>query len=349
MVRRLPVLILLALLLPVVPSVAADYFGRPEEAPGPASSSRPGPETLPVPPAPVAALPEPLRAVLGGLAAMQSSLNAELRTHLRAARDGRSIRPAAAIVLFSFLYGVFHAIGPGHGKLVIGGYFLSRRARLLQGLSMSLSAALVQALSAILLVGAMDALFDLGTRAILDRAALLEGVSYAGITALGLWMGFGVISGRVCCDHDHTSGHDHPHHHDHDDGGDCGHHACAHQADRRSRRTEWRHVLLTGATVGLRPCSGAILVLLFTLANGIFSVGVVATLAMALGVAITVAAVSLGALGLNRWLARLGPADHAAAGRIRKIAALTGAFLIATFGLLQLLGIWLGLIVPMAG
>ena len=101
--------------------------------------------------------------------------------------------------------------------------------------------------------------------------------------------------------------------------------------------------------MGLRPCSGAILVLLFTLANGIFVVGVIATFAMAAGVALTVAVVSLGTLGLHRWLSRLGGADHRLAGRGRKLAALCGAIVIAVFGFLQLLGILTGVITPMAG
>jgi ABC-type nickel/cobalt efflux system permease component RcnA len=247
-------------------------------------------------------------------------------------------------VLFSFLYGVFHAVGPGHGKLVVGSYFLTRRARLAHGLSMSLSAALVQACSAILLVGVLTALFDIGTRTILNHAALLESVSYAAIAGLGLWMGWGVISGRACCEHEQ------PHSEQHGLSCDCGHDHGHHQdGDRGSRRAEWWRVLSTGAAVGLRPCSGAILVLLFTLANGIFGIGVIATFAMAAGVALTVAVVSLGTLGLHRWLSRLGGADHRLAGRGRKLAALCGALLIAVFGLLQLLGILTGVITPMAG
>ncbi len=351
MVRRLPVLLVLLAVLFAAPAWAADYFGRPDDGPGAvAPPARRPADALPFLPSAAAALPAPLRAALGGLVAMQSRLNEQLRGHLRAARDDRSARPAAAIVLFSFLYGVFHAIGPGHGKLVVGSYFLTRRARLLHGLSMSAAAAFVQACSAILLVGVLAALFDIGTRAILDHAALLEGVSYAAIAALGLWMGWGVISGRICCDHDHGGGHGHAHDH----GERCGHdhdhdHDHGQEAGTASRRAEWGHVLSTGAAVGLRPCSGAILVLLFTLANDIFLVGVIATFAMAVGVAITVAAVSLGTLGVNRWLSRPGDGDRPLAGRARKLAALGGAVLITAFGLLQLLGIWLGVITPMAG
>ena len=103
---------------------------------------------------------------------------------------------------------------------------------------------------------------------------------------------------------------------------------------------------MTGGAVGLRPCSGAILVLLFTLTNGIFWVGIVSTLAMGCGVAITVSAVSLGVLGVQRGLSQLG-ADRLL--RVRQTLALGGAGLIALFGALQLYGLWTGLIPAIAG
>jgi ABC-type nickel/cobalt efflux system permease component RcnA len=98
--------------------------------------------------------------------------------------------------------------------------------------------------------------------------------------------------------------------------------------------------------VGLRPCSGAILVLLFTLANGIFWVGIISTLAMGVGVAITVSVVSLGMVGLQRGLSLLG-AERSL--RLRQGLALTGSLLIALLGALQFYGIWSGLVPAIAG
>jgi ABC-type nickel/cobalt efflux system permease component RcnA len=108
-------------------------------------------------------------------------------------------------------------------------------------------------------------------------------------------------------------------------------------------------MLATGAAVGLRPCSGAILVLLFSLANDIVLIGILATFAMAVGVAITVTAVSLASLGVHRAATAMG-------GRTKRIAetgysavALGGALLIAVFGILELVGVWTGALTPGAG
>lgn len=330
------------------PAKAADMFGRAEEPAAAETNAQPQNAVDRL------ALPAPVKVLIGRAVAVQSRLNGELRTQLQLAKEDGSWRPAAAIVLIAFLYGVFHAVGPGHGKVVVGSYFLTRRARIMHGLAMSGSAALVQALSAIAQVGLLAAVFDLGSRRILDQAAALETASYVIITALGLWMGWGVISGRRCCEHGEAAGHaehcdhgDHHHHHHHHDHA-CGHAHHGHETAESHGKSELLRVLTTGAAVGLRPCSGAILVLLFTLANDIFPVGVLATFAMGLGVAITVSVVSLTTLGIHRSAGLLGLSSGAAA-RTRQIAAFTGAAVITVFGCLQLLGIWTGAITPMAG
>lgn len=101
--------------------------------------------------------------------------------------------------------------------------------------------------------------------------------------------------------------------------------------------------------MGLRPCSGAILVLLFTLTNGLLWIGILSTVAMGLGVAITVSVISLGGLGMQRAAAHLGARHEALAQRARKLAALGGALLISLFGLAQFVAMITGIITPTAG
>ena len=347
MLKRL--LLLLALLtLPVVSAHAADMFGKPDSPPASAEPATPI-EQKPDVFAPN--LPDPFRSALSSLVEVQRQLNTRLRGDLRAVRDQGGLTPALAIITISFLYGIFHAVGPGHGKVVVGSYFLSRRSRLLHGLAMSGSAALVQSVSAIILVGLLALVLEAGSSEIMARAGQLEELSYAAICGLGLWMAWGVISGRTCCEHhdDEAHGaHDAHDHHEHDHCG-CGHyhhHDHAHKPVAKPQRPEWLQVILTGGAVGLRPCSGAILVLLFTLANGIFWVGVVSTLAMGVGVAITVSVVSLGMVGLQRGLSAIG-AERTQ--RLRQGLALTGSLLITLLGAAQLYGIWSGLVPAIAG
>lgn len=311
----------------VAPSMAADLFGHPDQ-----NAAVPAPEAKPM------ILPAPLRPILAAVVEAQTRMNALMREQLLKAREGQSVRPALIIVLFAFLYGVAHAVGPGHGKVVIGSYFLTRRARVAQGIAMSATAALVQALSAIVLVGLLAAILELSSAAILSQAATIETVSYGVIVIIGLWMAYGVITGRQ---HDHGHGHGHDHDHTHD-------HAHDHPHTKPNRGENWR-LLATGAAVGLRPCSGAILVLLFSLANDIVWIGVIATFAMAVGVAITVAAVSLASLGVHRAATAIGGRTKRIAETGYSLVALGGALLIALFGILELVGVWTGALTPGAG
>ncbi len=331
MLKRL--LILLAVLFGMFGAAgvgdAADLFGKPEQS----RSSEPAP-----PPSPQIMLPAPFRPILGQIVTWQTEMNAAMRDQLLKARAGESLRPALIIIVFAFLYGVAHALGPGHGKMVIGSYFLTRRAQIRHGIAMSAIAALVQALSAIVVVGLLALILDASSAAIMTQAATIELVSYGAIVAIGLWMAYGVITGR---EHDHGHGHAHDHH-DHD------HHGHDHAHRHKPKNALWR-LVATGAAVGLRPCSGAILVLLFSLANDIVLIGVIATFAMAVGVAITVTAVSLVSLGVRHAAAKAsGRAEHLAE-RGHKMVALLGALVIVLFGLAELVGVWTGIVPPAAG
>lgn len=332
----------LALLFTLLPGAAlagTDYFGRPEVAPG-AAPVAPPPVTL--------TLPEPFRAILSAALSLQRGLDETLRHRLEAASHGAGFwAAAAAIVGASFLYGILHAIGPGHGKVVVASYLSTRRARFASALKMSGTVAAAQALSAIVLVGVLALILGTTGKTILSEAASLEFASYVAIAGLGLWMAWGALRPQAACGCGLPHGHDHGHHHhghDHDHDHDHGHghdHAHGHGHDRPR---DW---LPTGVLAGLRPCSGAILVLLFTLANGIFAVGIAATLAMGAGVALTVAAVSVGALGVNRAAAASGAT--LAAPWLGRAASLAGALAIATFGAAAASAIALGLVSPLAG
>lgn len=347
--------VLLALCLAATSATALDYFGHPDTPPAADAPATPRSSS------PFANLPAPLRQGLAVTLAWQGTLNAAIREQLQAEKQGGGVKPALLIVLFSFLYGVFHALGPGHGKVVVGSYFLTRRARILQGLAMSGWAAFVQSMSAIVLVGGLAALLNLSARRILDQAAMLEAVSYGAMTMLGLTLTWRTLRGEGC-------GHSQA-----DDGdaatddappnyrlatasaargaaGLARHDACGCPPivlRAGPGAAAWKTMLTTGTVVGLRPCTGAILVLLFCLANELFPVGVLATFAMGVGVALTVTAVSLASLGMNRLFPRSHDGERRA--RWHRVVSFAGAAAIALFGLLQLLLAWTGQLTPMAG
>ena len=128
--------------------------------------------------------------------------------------------------------------------------------------------------------------------------------------------------------HDHAHAHDH-HHHDHAEG-----EACSHIVDARELAGpfDWRKIGAVVFSVGIRPCTGAILVLVFALTQGMFWAGVAATFAMALGTAITVAALATLALGSRELALKLGGRTGAFANAVWTLCAIGGSALILLFG-----------------
>lgn len=239
----------------------------------------------------------------------------------------------------SFLYGVFHAAGPGHGKVVISSYMLANESQLRRGIVLSGLSALMQSLVAIGFVLILAGILNL-SRTAMDGAAHWVGVvSYAMVALLGLWLvlrkvfGWGHSHGHHAHDHHHHE-HDHSHdhaHHDHDHGHDM-HHAIA-PGDLKG---SWREQLGVVLAVGLRPCSGALVVMVFALSQGLLAAGIVSVLLMGLGTAITVAALATLAVSAKGLAGRIGGTDSALAHAIVWWAELAGAVLVLTFGVLLL-------------
>lgn len=147
--------------------------------------------------------------------------------------------------------------------------------------------------------------------------------------------------------HGHHHGHDHKHahgaacsghHHDHDDHASAWGHAHAPEPQELAGPGGWKRGLSAIVAVGLRPCSGAILVLVFALAQGLFWAGVASAFIMGLGTAITVSAiatVAVGARGLAQKFAASRPGPGMLALRGLEVAA---ALLVLIFGIALLTG-----------
>jgi ABC-type nickel/cobalt efflux system permease component RcnA len=142
--------------------------------------------------------------------------------------------------------------------------------------------------------------------------------------------------------HDHHHGHEHHHghghHHDHDDHASAWGHAHGPEPQDLAGPGGWRRGLSAIVAVGLRPCSGAILVLVFALAQGMLWAGVAATFVMGLGTAITVAVIATIAVGA-RSLAQGFASSRSGYGMVALRGIETGAaVVILLFGSLLLAG-----------
>jgi nickel/cobalt transporter (NicO) family protein len=295
--------------------------------------------------------------IFGWVLRTQQSMQRELATGVKSLKGDNAFAGAVMLAALSFLYGVVHAVGPGHGKMVISSYVVANEETVRRGVIISFIAAGLQALTAVALVGILAFALNASGLQINAWSNQLEMVSYALIALVGAWLlatqliaSFRRWQGSRAAEahashagHDHSHGehghhhhhHGHAHHDDHTHNHDHeGGEACRHMVDARELAgpLSWRKILAVVFSVGIRPCTGAILVLIFALTQGVFWAGVAATFAMAIGTAITVAVLATLALGSRELALKLGGRSGAFADTVWTICTLGGSALILLFG-----------------
>ncbi|MGH1452088.1 MAG: nickel/cobalt transporter [Paracoccaceae bacterium] len=298
----------------------------------------------------------------------------------------------AGLLGLCFAYGFFHAAGPGHGKLLIGGYGMGRRVPVLRLSVLALLSSLGQSASAVLLVGAGGLLLNWSRERLTGTAeTLLAPASYAAVGLVGLWLAlrgargmWRLWQGRVLAadrhsvshgdsrgdshnhahdlahnhahnpahdlahnhahnpahnhahdlahDHDHNHHHDQHHdHHHHDDTCGCGH-AHGPTPEQAAAVHSLRDALILIGAVAIRPCTGALFVLILTFAMGIPLVGIASVFVMGLGTASVTVAVAIAAVTLRETtLKRLAPGTGAA--RLQALIELAAGLIIAILAL----------------
>ncbi|MCO5070565.1 MAG: nickel/cobalt transporter [Rhizobiaceae bacterium] len=277
-----------------------------------------------------------------------------------------------ALVGLSFVYGIFHAAGPGHGKAVISSYMLANEVALRRGVMLSFVSAMLQAVTAIVMMLAVFLILRGSSVSMTDATHFLEIASYALITLFGAWLLwkkawprlaglFGrnpAVSLSSATAHPHAHDHDHAtcghgdrghirlahgggpiaqqtHHHTGEVCSTCGHSHAPDPTLLSGDRFDWRTAWSAVAAVGLRPCSGALIVLTFAFLNGLWLGGVLSVFAMAIGTAITVATLATIAVTAKNWAVAMA-GDGRAGNRLHAIIEIGGAALVFLLGLLLL-------------
>lgn len=316
-------------------------------------------------------LPEPAAtggAFLPGLFRWIAGWQASFYRDLTATLTAMKVNGSAGfwLMTLSFLYGILHAIGPGHGKAVISTYVLANRETAKNGAILAFVSALAQAVTAVVMVLVAAILLGATSIAMTRAAAMLETGSFALIVLLGLWLiwrkivkpvsgwmaeryspvavtvggapavmttSFAAAISHEDCGHDHLRlGLKGAHH---DDSCGCGH-VHAPSIEIASGRLDWKKAWSAVVAVGLRPCTGALIVLVFALSQGLFVAGIASAFTMALGTGVTVAALTLAAVttrGLAVRLAATGGGEFAH--HLHAIIEAGAAVVVLLFGLVM--------------
>lgn len=291
---------------------------------------------LPMPGTAPAEAPGILSGLMRQIMVLQQDYYRAMAGALRAVNLQGSAGAAWTLAVLSFLYGIFHAAGPGHGKVVVTSYLLADERDVRRGILIAFLSAFAQAVTAVVLVGLLAVALGLSHRATASAVPLIERASYVLISGMGAWLLWRAFRGRRDAahhhHHDHAAGHDHSGH---------DHHDHAHMpTPAEVRRTKGlREMTAMVLSVGLRPCSGAVLVLLFAVTQEAFLIGAVSAFVMSLGTAITVSALAILTVFSKKVALQLaGRTDNAWASRIEWVLLAGGGALILVFGLLMFAG-----------
>ncbi|MGI9365687.1 MAG: nickel/cobalt transporter [Rhizobiaceae bacterium] len=306
---------------------------------------------------------EPLYALyidwLGWVYAQMKSFHAMLTESVGQLADNPSPATAMALIVGSFLYGVFHAAGPGHGKVILSTYLLSQPEKIKKSVGLAVASSLVQGIVAIILVYGLFYLFGLVSRDMKVAVAWSERLAYAVVAALGVALmlrGLKAVYAQMHPATNTQSAHNHgPHEHSHEDHGHhhhaLGHHhhgadgvctTCGHAHvptnNQIDTAKDWRTSLAVILSIGMRPCTGAVLVLVFARFSGVSWAGAAAVLAMSMGTAITVSLMAMAAVGAREFALRMLGSSNGLVGTLGNFAAIIGGLVLTAMGLGLIVG-----------
>ncbi|WP_122082525.1 nickel/cobalt transporter [Vibrio coralliirubri] len=309
----------------------------------------------------------------------QREVNSELADLLYEAKSN-PWGAGSYLIGFSFIYGMLHSLGPGHGKVIVSTYLATHPTKAKASLVLTVVSAFLQALVAILLVSVLLWGFSASMRVVNDKANMFVSLSFALVAVVGAlicWkalkniytamrkpklkvkaittlatdtaapisarspmalrssgsMVMGATNALQAADHTHA---------DHSNA-DCG---CGHQhvadAEAINKASTLREYAGIIVTIGIRPCTGAIMVLLFANMVGLYWMGVLSAFAMAVGTALTTSLIAMMTLTGKHLVKRYLAAGNKNSSESLKVAGhylqLFGGILLVLIGLLLMSG-----------
>lgn len=275
----------------------------------------------------------------------QVILSKTLTSYLQQFKKTNDYTFAVMMIGLSFLYGLVHAAGPGHGKVVVSSYIMANNQTMRRGIFLSFLSSLVQGTVAVSLVAIPALIFNASGTTIKKLGLQFTQFSYILIILLGIYLLYSLLykkwknnrshTSKNTHDHTHahahTHTHNHSHDHDHDENCGCGHSHIP-RAEEVQGKWDLAKIVSLVLSVGLRPCTGALYVLALALIKGVFWIGVLSVYAMALGTAITISLVTMTVVGGRKFAYFSSGSNSRLGSYVYDVCTLGGAVMIIFFG-----------------
>ncbi|MCK4420665.1 hypothetical protein KAW18_05650 [candidate division WOR-3 bacterium] len=212
--------------------------------------------------------PHFMQKILKKISVLQHRLNQRLSELAKEIKEKNSKKSIFIIILITFIYGMIHAIGPGHGKTITFSYFLSERADIKKGIIVGSFIGFLHAGSALIIVLILYFIIKQSfLRSFEDLSRIIKLVSYGLIMLIGLFL---LVKALINLRRQRNS-----------------------KEKNGYNALNTKSIIPFSIAVGIVPCPGAMIILLFSLSLGILSIGIISTFFMALGMATTISLVGI--------------------------------------------------------
>ena len=260
----------------------------------------------------------------------QRRANAEVAFHMNAIERGEDLGAFLLALAVAFAYGAVHAFGPGHGKFVVVSYFVGREARVMRGVVMAVQIAIVHVIAAVVIVWLADLVLRGGFGLGLSDVPGVRAASFLIIVGIGLYMLYQAVrvSLKARSGGSHGHGHDRGYHHRHGH-----HHHGQHHGHSHGSKAEGGILALAA---GMVPCPGAVLIMLYAVANDMIVPGSLLVAAMSLGIGSSICVLGVGAILARQAAMRVVErAGGGGANALRHGMNYAGAALVTLVGLIS--------------
>ena len=215
------------------------------------------------------------------LVTSQKTLREEISVQTTNLKNGKS-SSLSLFLLICFVYGLIHAIGPGHGKTIVASYFIARKGKILQGIGLGTSITIIHTLSAVILLFALYGIAKATLFPIFEAGRIhIEKASYALIILTGILLV--AVSAKEAFHGAH---------------------------EETAKAANWKELLWLAFITGIVPCPAVALVVFFCLLNELPGLSLCGAFAIALGMAVTNTGFGIGAIfirrGIDKGVDRIG-------------------------------------------
>lgn len=194
---------------------------------------------------------------------LQAKGSAYINSLIKDLRDGFHLKTFLTVILFSLAYGVFHTIGPGHGKLIIVSYFMQKERKVIDAFALSVIISLVHASGAIILALLFRTLLT-GIRGAERIVFQYSFTVFSGLllTGLGIFYLVKKLKGEAAHSHNEIN-----------------------LTEEKNKKGIWTRNLAAGLSIGIIPCPLSLTIMTISIVSGIFWVGMTSVIALTLSMA----------------------------------------------------------------